>query len=112
MIRVEFHVHEAQGLESLALTACRLAEEAYLHSQRVFIHTDSEGLARQLDERLWTFHDTSFVPHALAGRGADLPVVIGHGERPAGGCDLLINIAARVPEFYEHCSRVVELVDG
>jgi DNA polymerase-3 subunit chi len=112
MTRVEFHVHDSAGLEGLALTACRLAEEAFQQAQRVYIHTDSEGLARQLDERLWTFHDTSFIPHALAGRGDGLPVIIGHGASPAGPFDLLINIAVQVPDFYAQCGRVVELVDG
>jgi DNA polymerase-3 subunit chi len=114
MIRVDFYVHEATGFEPLALTACRLAEKAFLQSQRVFIHTDSDDAARRVDERLWTFSDRSFIPHAIAGdRGEDeLPVVIGRGQAPAGSFDLLINVGARVPDFYDRCTRIAELVDG
>jgi DNA polymerase-3 subunit chi len=114
MIRVDFYVHETAGFEALALTACRLAEKAFQQSQRVYIHTDSEDVARRLDERLWTFHDRSFVPHAIAGgRGqGDLPVLIGRGQAPSGGFDLLINVCATVPDFYDRCARVAELVDG
>jgi DNA polymerase-3 subunit chi len=112
MIRVDFYVHETAGFEPLALTACRLAEKAFMNAQRVFIHTDSEELARRLDERLWTFHDRSFVPHAIAGARSDVPVLIGYGQPPAETFDLLINIAAQVPDFYERSSRVADLVDA
>ena len=112
MIRVDFYVHETAGFEALALTACRLAEKAFMSAQRVFIHTDSEDFARRLDERLWTFHDRSFVPHAIAGARSDVPVLIGYGEPPAEGFDLLINIAPQVPDFYERSARVADLVDA
>jgi DNA polymerase-3 subunit chi len=114
MIRVDFYVHEATGFEPLALTACRLAEKAFMQSQRVFIHTDSDDAARRVDERLWTFSDRSFIPHAIAGARGDgeLAVVIGRGQAPAEPFDLLINVCARVPDFYDRCARIAELVDG
>ena len=114
MIRVDFYVHEAAGFETLALTACRLAEKAFMQAQRVFIHTDSEDTARRLDERLWTFSDRSFIPHAIVGArdGDELPVLIGRGQAPAEPFDLLINVCARVPDFYDRYTRIAELVDG
>jgi DNA polymerase-3 subunit chi len=112
MIRVDFYVHQTAAFEALELTACRLAEKAFLSARRVYIHTDSEEVARHLDERLWTFHDRSFVPHALAGARNDVPVLIGHGQAPADRFDFLINIASQVPDFYDRCSRIAELVDG
>jgi DNA polymerase-3 subunit chi len=111
-IRVDFYVVEAEGTEALAVTACRIAEKAFLQAQRVYIHTDSEGLARQIDQRLWTFHDRSFVPHALAGEATDMPVVIGFGQPPAEPPDLLINLSATVPAFYASCARIADLVEG
>jgi len=99
MIRVDFYVHQKVGFEPLALTACRLAEKAFMSAQRVYIHTDSEDAARLLDERLWTFHDRSFVPHCMAGASSDVPVVIGHGQVPVDAFDFLINIAAQVPDL-------------
>jgi len=112
MIRVDFYVHETADFEPLALTACRIAEKAFMNAQRVFIHTDSEDLARRLDERLWTFNDRSFVPHAIAGARSDVPVLIGYGQAPAETFDLLINIAPQVPDFYERSSRIADLVDA
>jgi DNA polymerase III subunit chi len=112
MIRVDFYVHEATGFDPLALTACRLTEKAFTQAQRVFIHTESEEAARRLDERLWTFHDRSFIPHAIAGARSDVAVLIGHGQTPTDAFDLLINITTQVPDFYERGARVAELVDG
>jgi DNA polymerase-3 subunit chi len=111
-IRVDFYVHDGAGFDALARTACRIAEKAYLQAQRVYIHTDSEAVARELDVRLWTFHDRSFVPQALAGAAADEPVLIGAGAVPENPDDVLINLASHAPAFYDRCTRIADLVDG
>jgi DNA polymerase III subunit chi len=111
-LRVDFYVHDTPGFDALARTACRLAEKGFQQAQRVYIHTDSPESARALDERLWTFHDRSFVPHALASDDPAAPVVIGHGPAPAGELGILINMAVQVPDFYSRSTRVADLVDG
>jgi DNA polymerase III subunit chi len=111
-IRVDFYVHETAGFDALARTACRIAEKAFQQAQRVYIHTDSADTARLLDERLWTFRDRSFVPHALAGTDSAAPVLIGHGSAPDGDLELLINMTPQVPDFYIRCHRIADLVDG
>lgn len=111
-IRVDFYVLETAGADALVLTACRIAEKAYLQERRVYIHTDSEVRARELDVWLWTFHDRSFVPHALAPAAADEPVLIGCDVEPPSPFDVLINLASRVPAFWDRCTRIADLVDG
>jgi len=62
-LRVDFYVLEGTGTPARLKVACRLAEKAYLASQRALIwHTDRAEL-EMLDELLWTFADGSFVPH-------------------------------------------------
>jgi DNA polymerase III subunit chi len=61
--RVDFYVMEGAAAAARLKVACRLAEKAYLASQRALIwHTDRTEL-EALDELLWTFADGSFVPH-------------------------------------------------
>ena len=69
--RVDFYIIEDPSPAARLKLACKLAEKAYLASQRVLVwHTDPAEL-REFDELLWVFNDGSFVPHeALPDNGA------------------------------------------
>ena len=112
MTQVDFYILEEKAPRSRALFACRLAEKAFGLGHRVYLHTGSEGAARELDDLLWTFRDGSFLPHVLAGDGEDAPVHIGHGTEPGEGFHLLINLGPEVPSFFSRFERVAEVVDG
>lgn len=115
--RVDFYIVNEHTENSRWLLACRLAEKAYNLQHRVYIHTLNEIQAQQLDDLLWTFRQNSFVPHALSSAVdsssliADTPVLIGHQTNPSIDADVLINLGADIPAFFEKFTRVVELVD-
>lgn len=112
--RVDFYVLAEADAEARMRFACRLAEKAYQHQQRVHLHTASVARAGALDELLWTFRQGSFVPHELAPTGATAtsPVTIGHGPGTPPQADLLINLSDELPEFAVHFPRVAEVVDS
>jgi DNA polymerase-3 subunit chi len=92
--------------------ACRIAAKAYLAGQRVLVwHTDREELAR-FDELLWTFADTSFVPHEWLGAASEAPVLLSAGELPAGAVGVLINLAPspEPPPIATAAERIVEII--
>ncbi len=70
--------------------------------------------ARRLDELLWTYRERSFVPHDLVeSAGADpAPVLIGTALEQAPSQDVLLNLAAQVPEGFERFARIVEPLDA
>ncbi len=112
-MRVDFYVLSDASVPARLLLACRLAEKAYLASQSVLIwHTERAEL-EMLDERLWTFTDTSFVPHDWLGGGAEAPVMLSV-EPPAGPVQILIHLGLSMqpPPFLAHVARVIEIVDG
>src|SRR5690606_16276088 len=85
--------------------------------QHVFVNVTSEREARQLDELLWTFIQGSFIPHRVVeqplAETPREPVIVGLAQEPVSQrWDLMINLAADVPEFFSRYTRVVELVDG
>ena len=60
----------------------------------------------------WTFKQNSFLPHAPAGPTLEEPVppvLIGHGETPAGDSQVLINLTGEVPLFFSRFERVAEV---
>ena len=94
--------------------ACRIAMKAYLAGQRVLVwHSEREELTR-FDELLWTFTDTSFVPHEWLGEGRDAPVLLSAGEPPSGPVGVLINLAGspELPPCAAAAGRIVEIIDA
>jgi len=97
--------------------ACRLAETAYKHGHKVYIHTPNQRVSEDLDRLLWTFADGSFVPHAVAGADThapsdDYPVIIGAAEPDESHDDVLIPLLEGVPGYFQRFTRVMEAVDS
>jgi DNA polymerase-3 subunit chi len=112
--RVDFYVIEGTAPAARLKVACRLAEKAYLASQRALIwHTD-RGELEALDELLWTFADGSFVPHDwLTSNGSiEAPVLLSAGCAPAEAFDFVVNLAADPPPFLHLTRRLAEIIDG
>lgn len=111
MTRVGFYIVENSDADSRVRLALRLCEKAHKRGHRIFINAESEQQARQLDEQLWTFRASSFLPHALISQDSGAQICIGWGQEPAGHDDLLINLTPRVPGFIGRFQRVAELVN-
>ncbi|MDT8388203.1 MAG: DNA polymerase III subunit chi [Thiogranum sp.] len=114
MTQVDFYVLPGEVEQQREQFACRLAEKAYRLGHRIFIHTRSAEQTRHLDDLLWTFQQSSFVPHSIYQEAGDAPppVVLAHDAEPHAGYQVLINLADDVPLFFSHFERVAELVNG
>lgn len=110
MTRVGFYVLKTADPGQRLQVSARLADKAFQQGHRVFINASGEAEARELDELLWQFRSTSFLPHALKGNDSDEPVVIGWGQDPETHDDLLINLQLEIPRFFSRFRRVAELV--
>jgi DNA polymerase III subunit chi len=114
--RVDFYVLEETAAAARLRLACRLAEKAYLASQRVLIWHRERAELEALDELLWTFADGSFVPHewltSNSQTAAEAPVLLSAGEPPAGACDFVVNLAPDPPPFLKLTRRIAEIVDA
>ena len=118
-LRVDCYVLEEAAAGARLKVACRLAEKAYLASQRTLIwHTDRGELAT-IDELLWTFSDGSFVPHEwltsngsrVAETSAEAPVLLG-ADVPTAAFDFVVNLASDMPPLLDQTRRIAEIVDG
>ena len=113
MTKVDFYLLGAADAGSRERTACRLAEKAWRLGHRVYLLVPDKTAALALDDLLWTFSQSSFVPHAVLEDAADAdahPVLIGHGEPPAALNDVLVSLAREVPPWFSRFARVAELV--
>ena len=110
MTLVGFYVVQATEVEQRLHVAVRLADKAFQRGHSIFINAADEGQARTLNELLWTYRATSFLPHGLHGEEQSEHIAIGWGQEPEGHNDLLINLQLGVPAFFSRFRRVAEVV--
>ena len=115
MTRVDFYVLPDGSDEGPLPTACRLCEKAVGSGKRVHVHAPDEDLAREFDRLLWIYKQGGFSAHERIGASADpapAAVLIGPGEPLPSHRDVLVNLDAAVPPFFDRFERVLEIVAG
>jgi DNA polymerase-3 subunit chi len=113
--RVDFYVLPGSEPRARLKFACRIAEQAYLADQHVFVWLDDAIELQTFDELLWSFADRSFVPHETFGdvqQWQDTPILLGFQAQPLQSFDLLLNLGNDVPAAAAHAGRIAEIVDA
>jgi len=113
--RVDFYILDEATDAARLRVAAKIAEKAMLQSLHVYINATDDDESRRLDEILWTFSQGSFVPHRIvqaAGEHGPEPVLIGVSVEITEPCEVMINLAPEVPEFFSRYERVAEIIDG
>lgn len=113
MTRVDFYILPDETAEDRQAFACKLIQKTSKMGHRIYIHCDSEADAHAMDKLLWSFQETSFIPHRLLqseDNDNDSLIDIGFGESPGNHHDLLINLTQSVPNFFSRFERVAEIV--
>ena len=113
MTRIDFYIIEEGSAEATDTFICRLTEKAWSQNNAVYIHTLDEQHSTKFDELLWTFNDTSFIPHQFASsENTEKMVLLGHEadmEIPKHH-DVLINLHHEAPSFFSQFERVAEII--
>lgn len=95
------------------LYLCRLLRKAAGQGAQVAV-AGSEQALRELDEALWSFSPTDFVPHCRADSDAMVldasAIVLGGAPEQVPHHDVLLNLAPEVPAGFERFDRVIEVV--
>lgn len=91
--------------------ACLQAAYFYRQNQRVFIYTQDQESAHNIDEMLWAFDPTSFVPHNLIGEGPKQGAAVEISwQAPTNRRAVLINLTSDVPNFANQFSHLIDFV--
>ena len=110
MTSIDFYFNAGDRLG----VACRLAGKALQQTKRVLIYAPQPELAQRIDRMLWTAQAVSFIPHCAVHDplAASTPVLIAGGDElpPDLSCDVLLNLAADCPPFFERHERLLEVV--
>ena len=107
MTSVSFY--KLAGDQQVALSlVCQLIQKSLKQNQQVLCLVPDNAVAQQLDEKLWGFQTTAFVPHALGVDNA--PVAISVEKEPGEHHQVLINLQAEIPTWFSRFDRVVEII--
>ncbi|MSQ68041.1 MAG: DNA polymerase III subunit chi [Gammaproteobacteria bacterium] len=110
MTHIDFHVRPLQAHREHELFICELVAQLWRNGQRVHLHCQDHATVGALDELLWTFQETSFVPHAVFGSAAAaaVAVTLGTGEEVPDSAQVLVNLHPEVPPFFSQFEQVIE----
>ena len=110
MTQIDFYVLGENAEHRVENVACRLAEKALQSGSRIYLCCQDSDQIQLLDELLWTFRDSSFLPHSCEEQDSSAPIGLGTERPPEHHHDVLINLSGRIPEGYARFERILELV--
>ena len=109
--RVDFYVQATGAAQGYLMLACRVTEKAYQAGHRIYLRCQDEDQASQVDELLWTFSQSSFVPHQLSSSGrSEAPVTIGYGSPSNEDAQVIVSLADEPVTDFDGFARVAEIV--
>ena len=111
MLRADFYlIDKPRFRDDPLLLVCELAKRAFDSGTPTLILARTLDEAERLDEKLWEFDETAFVPHQIAGDDDDAitPVLIVPPDMTTPDRALVINLREDcAPGLFE---RVLEVV--
>ena len=108
MAKVSFYLFE-KSPERQVESTCRLCRKILRQSERIWLHTADVELQRQLDERLWSFDPTSFMPHGIEQSEAQICI---SAQLPTQSDWIVFNFNPHALEQYAKFSHVIEIIEN
>jgi DNA polymerase-3 subunit chi len=109
MTRIDFHTN----IPDKVAYACRLVRKALGTQGKLVLLAQDAAQAGVLNDALWTFSATDFLPHALAGDAlaSVSPVIVTDDEMvPLPHYQMLVNLSDREPLELARFERVFEII--
>ncbi|MFZ3323192.1 MAG: DNA polymerase III subunit chi [Usitatibacter sp.] len=108
MTRIDFYRYAEDKLR----VACRLAAKAVAKPSKLVVYSPDANMLSEFDRTLWTYNQTSFVPHVYAQSplAAETPVVLTSSGDSLPHHEVLLNLADEWPPFFASFDRVLEIV--
>ena len=111
-VRIDFYVLEANATDGRFRLACKIIDRAYRSGYSVYLWTRDDQESSLLDDLLWTFSQTSFIPHVRNNGNSRLvaPVSIDHHPPQSGAAEMVVSVADQPVEDYSNFVRIAEVV--
>lgn len=104
------------GASDKLYVACRLCAKALTQNARVMIYSTDAVTLDKMDKLLWTYQQTSFLPHCSINDDETLigatPIVLSSRLSPAYACTILFNLDTHCPQQLEQFERIIEIASA
>lgn len=108
MARVSFYLFE-KSPERQVESACRLCRKILRQPERIWLYCADADLQQQLDERLWSFDPTGFIPHGIDQ--VDATVCIS-AQLPEQSDWIVFNFNDQALEQFASFSHIIEIIEN
>ena len=114
MAQVNFYTLPGSEAQSRLLFVCKLAEKAYSLGHRIHIQTESDQQSKLLDDLLWQYAPSSFIPHRTLDGSSDSPDPVSLGTSLTGTkhSDVLINLGKQATQAGDQFTRINEVISA
>ena len=112
MTRIDFH---SNVVDRLTYT-CRLVRKARAAQCRIVLLAHDAAQQAELDEALWAFSATDFLPHVIQTapshpHAGDTPIIlVADDETELPHHHVLINLSGRTPAHFARFERMFEII--
>ena len=110
---VLFHHFESIERKDFLIYVCKLIEKGYKQNiNPIYIKTDTQKQAEELDKILWTFRQESYIPHTLVDQVSNntQPVQIGWIDNEIEDAEAIINLSNGMPDISKHLKKIHEII--
>ena len=108
MAKVSFYLFE-KSPERQVESACRLSRKILRQDQRIWMLCDDAELRQNLDERLWSFDATSFMPHGIDQPEASICI---SEHKPETTDWIIFNFNSEALEPEPKFSHIIEIIEN
>ena len=92
----------------------KLLEKALERGHRAIVLAGSPERVEDLNNVLWTYEDSSWLPHGSSGDGQaeEQPVFLTTEDENPNGADVLVAVDGCTPALAEGFTRIIDMFDG
>jgi DNA polymerase-3 subunit chi len=108
MTQIDFYFNVADKYK----LAASLSQKAQAQATRMFLFTPDEAATKHVETVLWSFQQTSFVPHCRSRHAlaAETLTIVDHDAEVLVHDDILLNLCPGYPAFFSRFRRLIEVV--
>lgn len=109
MTRIDFHSNVPDKIHY----TCRLIRKARAADCRIVVFDNNRAQLELLNEALWTFSESDFLPHVMMNDPlvAQTPIILTEDTSASfPHHELLINLTQNIPDDYARFTRVIEVI--
>ena len=108
MAKISFYLFE-KSPERQVDSTCRLCRKILKQSEKIWIYCDDTQYQKEIDDHLWNFDTSSFMPHGIDDLEASICI---SSKLPDQSDWILFNFNKQALEQFANFSHIIEIIEN